>query len=60
MIAKLASEGDIPVNGRNEDFKQLCKDILGHPLSRCLDSEVPLKEAEEMILTACENMKVTE
>ena len=60
MIAKLASEGDIPVNGRNEDFKLLCKDILGHPLSRCLDSEQPLKEAEEMILTACENMKVTE
>lgn len=60
MIAKLASEGDIPVNGENEDFQLLCKDILGHPLSRCLDSEQPLKEAEEMILTACENMKVTE
>ncbi|MCM3619544.1 gas vesicle protein GvpN [Sutcliffiella horikoshii] len=60
MIAKLASEGDIPINGDDEEFKRLCKDILGHPLSRCLDSEKPLKEAEEMIVNACENMKVTE
>ncbi|MGD6774070.1 gas vesicle protein GvpN [Sutcliffiella horikoshii] len=60
MIAKLATEGDIPIDGDNEDFKRLCKDILGHQLSRCLDGEQPLKEAEEMILKACENMKVTE
>ncbi len=60
MIAKLASEGDIPIDGDNEDFKRLCKDILGHQLSRCLDSEQPLKEAEKLILKACENMKVIE
>jgi gas vesicle protein GvpN len=60
MIAKLASEGDIPIDGDNEDFKRLCLDILGHPLGRCLDSEQPLKDAEKMIIKACENMEVTE
>ncbi|KMJ57765.1 gas vesicle protein GvpN [Bacillus sp. LL01] len=60
MIAKLASEGDIPIDGDNEDFKRLCKDILGHQLSRCLDSEEPLKDAEKLILKACDNMKVSE
>jgi gas vesicle protein GvpN len=60
MIARLASDGDIPIDGENEEFQQLCKDILGHQLSRCLESEQPIKTAEKLIVKACKKMKVTE
>lgn len=60
MIAKLASEQDISVDGKDPDFQRLCVDILGHQVSRCLDEEKSLKDAEEMILKACKSLKVTE
>ncbi|RFU67308.1 gas vesicle protein GvpN [Peribacillus saganii] len=59
MIARLASEENIPIDGTNSAFQRLCTDILGHQVSRCIESDEPTKTAEKMILQACINMKVT-
>lgn len=60
MIATLAQEEDIPIEGKDSAFQRLCIDILGHQVSRCLDSDQPLKTAEELIIKACKNLKVKE
>lgn len=56
MIARLASEEDIPIDGKNKEFQQLCIDLLAHPVSRCMESEDPKGEAIEKILEACKRM----
>ncbi|WP_026694727.1 gas vesicle protein GvpN [Peribacillus kribbensis] len=60
MIAKLAAEEEIPIDGESSSFQRLCIDILGHGISRCIEAEEPLKKAEELILEACQNVKVNE
>ncbi|WP_332698351.1 gas vesicle protein GvpN [Halalkalibacter lacteus] len=60
MIAKVATEEDIAIDGNDPDFQRLCLDILGHQISRCIESNQPVKSAEELIIKACEKMKVTE
>lgn len=60
MIAKLASEQDIPIDGEDTDFQSLCIDILCHPISRCLDAEDSKAEAEKLIIDECSKMDVTE
>ncbi|PLT29717.1 gas vesicle protein GvpN [Peribacillus deserti] len=59
MIAKLAKEMDVPIDGSDPAFQRLCKDILGHQISRCIENDDPLKQAEALIIDACKNMKVT-
>jgi len=60
MIAKLAVEGGIPIDGNAPDFQRLCMDVLSHQVSRCIPSEQPLKTAENLIMKACKNMNITE
>ncbi|MET3508048.1 gas vesicle protein GvpN [Halalkalibacter oceani] len=59
MIAKLVVEEGIAIDGENEEFKQLCLDILGHQLSRCIDADQPMKAAEERIVKALKQMNVS-
>ncbi|MFD2924975.1 gas vesicle protein GvpN [Halobacillus naozhouensis] len=56
MIARLSSKEDIPIDGENEDFQELCLDLLSHTVSRCLETEHPLQEAEKLILNECSNV----
>jgi nitric oxide reductase NorQ protein len=56
MIAKLASEEDIPINGEDPDFQRLCIDILWHPISRCIEADDPRSKAKELIIDECHNM----
>ncbi|RHW33282.1 gas vesicle protein GvpN [Lysinibacillus yapensis] len=60
MIAKLAVQEGIPIDGTNTSFQRLCVDIVGHQLSRCLETEEPIKKAEEMIIDACHNLDANE
>ncbi|MFC0471389.1 gas vesicle protein GvpN [Halalkalibacter kiskunsagensis] len=60
MIAKLASEEEIPIDGKDQDFQRLCLDILAHQVSRCMESNKQIKTAEELVIKACENTKVNE
>lgn len=60
MIARIASEGNIPVDGSDPGFQRLCIDILGHQVSRCIESNEPMKTAEKLIIKACKNLKVIE
>nr|WP_207789306.1 gas vesicle protein GvpN [Neobacillus terrae] len=60
MIARIASEGNITVDGSDPGFQRLCVDILGHQVSRCIESNEPMKTAEEIIIKACKNLKVIE
>ncbi len=60
MIARLAIEADIPIDGKNSDFQRLCIDIAGHGVSRCIDADNPKEQAEQFIIDACKRMKVTE
>nr|WP_154306411.1 gas vesicle protein GvpN [Metabacillus lacus] len=55
MIARIASEEDIAIDGNQEAFQKLCIDILGHQVSRCLETEEPLKEAVSLIQEACKS-----
>jgi gas vesicle protein GvpN len=59
MIVKLAQEEGIPIDGKDASFQQLCTDILGHQMSRCIEGEQPLKTAKKLIIEACKNMQVT-
>ncbi|WP_163529022.1 gas vesicle protein GvpN [Halobacillus ihumii] len=56
MIARLASREDIPIDGENEEFQQLCMDLLSHTVSRCLETDRPLEEAEKLILDQCSSV----
>ena len=60
MIARMAEDQDIPVDGSDASFQRLCIDILGHQMSRGMDSDDPIQAAETMIKEACENMKAIE
>jgi len=60
MIANIAAESEIPINGENPEFQRLCIDILGHQISQCVDSIKSVQAAEETILKACRNMQVKE
>jgi nitric oxide reductase NorQ protein len=58
MIATLAIESDIPIDGQNADFQRLCLDITAHTMSECLEEDQ--ESVEKVIRDACENMKVAE
>ncbi|OCA92115.1 gas vesicle protein GvpN [Pseudobacillus wudalianchiensis] len=60
MIVKLAEAAGIPIEGSNSHFQRLCIDVLGHQVSRCIESNTPITTAEKLIIKACHNMKVTE
>ncbi|MCI2255405.1 gas vesicle protein GvpN [Domibacillus sp. PGB-M46] len=60
MIARIAAEEEIPVDGSNAAFQRLCLDVLAHQMSRCIKSDNPMKAAGELVIQACHNMKVTE
>jgi len=60
MIARLAAEQDLQVNGSNPEFQRLCIDILGHQISRAIEVEEPIQTAETLIIEACQNMKAKE
>ncbi|MCA1054996.1 gas vesicle protein GvpN [Rossellomorea aquimaris] len=56
MIARLAIELDIPIDGGNEDFRRLCIDITGHSVKRGIEADDPAERAEKLILEACESV----
>ena len=61
MIARLAAQQRIPIDGEDPAFQRLCIDILGHQILRCVEEAGdPIKEAEKGIIHACQNMKVKE
>src|SRR6478609_3004269 len=60
MIATLATQQDIPIDGSDEDFQTLCIDILHHPLTKCLDEENAKSKAEKIILEECKNIDTEE
>ncbi|WRP06542.1 gas vesicle protein GvpN [Rossellomorea aquimaris] len=60
MIARLAIESDIPIDGNDSDFQRLCIDIAAHSVSRCIDGENPHEKAEQLIIDACKRMKISE
>ncbi|MEH7119409.1 gas vesicle protein GvpN [Neobacillus vireti] len=60
MIARLAVQQQIPIDGEDPAFQRLCVDILGHQISRCLEASNPIKEAEKAIKNVCLNIKVKE
>ncbi|WP_349407377.1 gas vesicle protein GvpN [Pseudalkalibacillus sp. SCS-8] len=57
MIARISIEEDIPIDGGNEEFQQLCIDLLCFPISRSIESEDPFSEAEKTILELLNNLK---
>lgn len=56
MIATIASKEQVPIDGTNRTFQQLCLDILSHQISRCIKSGNPIEAAKELILQACQNV----
>jgi nitric oxide reductase NorQ protein len=60
MIAKLAIESDIPIDGKDPDFQRLCIDIAAYSVSRCIDGKDSQQKAEKLIIDACKQMKVSE
>jgi nitric oxide reductase NorQ protein len=60
MIARLAIESDIPIDGKDKDFQRLCIDITAHSISRCIDGENSQEKAEQFIIDVCKRMKVSE
>ncbi|ASK62111.1 gas vesicle protein GvpN [Virgibacillus phasianinus] len=53
MIARLASEEDIPIDGNDEDFQVLCTDLLTYTVSECMEAEHSEEEARNLILESC-------
>jgi nitric oxide reductase NorQ protein len=60
MIARLAIESDIPIDGKDPDFQRLCIDIAAYSVSRCIDGKDSQQKAEKLIIDACKQMKVSE
>lgn len=60
MIARFAYEGDIAVDGDNEEFQRLCADILWYPVSRCIHHYDLDEKADELILKECKKVSVNE
>lgn len=58
MIAQLAVQQQIPIDGEDPAFQRLCLDILGHQISRCIETSDPIKEAEKAIKSMCLNIKL--
>ena len=58
MIAQLAVQQQIPIDGEDPAFQRLCMDILGHQISRCIETSDPIKEAEKAIKSMCLNIKL--
>ncbi|MCA0170426.1 gas vesicle protein GvpN [Bacillus sp. RAR_GA_16] len=58
MIATLAIDSDIPIDGENADFQRLCLDITAHTMSECMEEKQD--SVEQVIIEACEKMKVVE
>lgn len=56
MIAQLSAEADIPVDGNDEEFQQLCLDILWFPVSKCLEDKDESK-IKEMIINEAKKIK---
>ncbi|MCA0987084.1 gas vesicle protein GvpN [Guptibacillus algicola] len=56
MIARLTEEAEIPIKGDNPEFQRLCLDILVDGLSRILNSDNPIDNAEKLILEACRSL----
>lgn len=58
MIAHLSYENEIEIDGENEEFQGLCKDILWHSVYQCVQQKEGYEFAEEMILKECEKLSV--
>ncbi|WP_409303441.1 gas vesicle protein GvpN [Peribacillus sp. SCS-155] len=58
MIARLAAQENIPIEGSDPAFQRLCMDILGHQVSLSIDAEGSMNKAETLIQNTCKNMKV--
>lgn len=56
MIAKIAIEEDIEIDGDDLEFQQLCVDVLRAPVSRLLESDHPITTAKELIIQECKNI----
>lgn len=56
MIAQLAEEADLQIDGSDEQFQQLCMDILWFPVSKSLE-ETDQEKVKSMILSECKKIK---
>ncbi len=57
MIARIAMEEDIPIDGKSDEFQQLCIDILAYPLSQAATEEgITSSEASDRVIQACEKL----
>lgn len=50
MIARLALDEDIPIDGNDDDFQILCTDLLTYTVSQCMGAEHSGEEARNLIL----------
>lgn len=53
MLARISEKESIPIDGSNEDFQQLCLDILSHTVIRCINAENRIEETRNIILREC-------
>jgi len=58
MIAQIARDEKIPMKGTNEEFQQLCLDVLQHKLGLCLKDthDNPQEEAKNQIINVCKKL----
>jgi nitric oxide reductase NorQ protein len=56
MIARLAIDLDIPIDGKNEEFIRLCIDIAGNSMTRGIEADHPREKAEQLIIDTCKSM----
>ncbi|GGC81940.1 hypothetical protein GCM10007216_10600 [Thalassobacillus devorans] len=57
MIAEMAEKHDIPIDGNDEEFQELCLDITWFPLQTCTPKEKQ-PQLKEKLLDACKKIKV--
>ncbi|MBH9966815.1 gas vesicle protein GvpN [[Bacillus] enclensis] len=55
MIARLAIELDIPIDGKDDEFIRLCIDIAGNSMTRGIEADNPREKAEQLIIDACKS-----
>ncbi|OCA82272.1 gas vesicle protein GvpN [Bacillus sp. FJAT-27225] len=58
MIATIAKNEGIQIDGKDLEFQKLCIDILGQQISRSIDADNPIKTAKGMIKKACSNLEL--
>ncbi|KAB8139232.1 gas vesicle protein GvpN [Gracilibacillus oryzae] len=58
QIAQMVKMDDIPVDGTDRDFQQLCQDVLGHSVMQGL--ELSITETNDLILECCRKLKERE